>query len=363
MTHDLIASLVEQGEEVVAYTIGSSRTAAQRHSWFYDQPQYHLITREFNHVASIVVNHTLHALNDIRQAADFDIIHDNTGMLANLLAWTNLDRQLYPPVLVTLHGPIGVDEDLAGHEAISQAVDGSGNMYFNGISYDQLTVGPAKLADRLIGVAYNGLEASHYPFQARKAGYFLTLARFTRGKGQGMAVKLCRELGVNLRMAGSVGGLGSYQEIETMLDSDDEIVRRNDDFVFFKEEIWPYIDHERIEFVGNVGGRVKMDLISHAKALLFPIRWPEPFGMAIIEALATGTPVVAMARGALPEIIEHGVNGFLASSEAEFKEYMGKVGEIDPADCRESVIRRFSISQTASDYRHFYRKAIERSSR
>jgi glycosyltransferase involved in cell wall biosynthesis len=102
-----------------------------------------------------------------------------------------------------------------------------------------------------------------------------------------------------------------------------------------------------------------MKFISHAKALLFPITWDEPFGMAVIEALACGTPVIAMNRGAMPEIIEHGVNGFLADTEEEFAEYMERVDEIDPAVCRASVERKFSASAMADAYIARYKEVIE----
>ena len=104
-----------------------------------------------------------------------------------------------------------------------------------------------------------------------------------------------------------------------------------------------------------------MKFISGAKALLFPIDWEEPFGMAVIEALACGTPVIAMNRGAMPEIIEHGVNGFLANDIHEFEEYMRRVDEINPADCRRSVAEKFSSDAMAKAYLARYHEAIKRS--
>src|SRR5690606_33906727 len=108
--------------------------------------------------------------------------------------------------------------------------------------------------------------------------------------------------------------------------------------------------YPRITYSGNLGGFRKHKFIAQAKALLFPIQWEEPFGMAVIEALACGTPVVAMNRGAMPEIIEHGVTGFLANNEEEFGEYMLRVDEIDPAECRRSAEERFSAITMAESY-------------
>jgi glycosyltransferase involved in cell wall biosynthesis len=101
-----------------------------------------------------------------------------------------------------------------------------------------------------------------------------------------------------------------------------------------------------------------LKFIANAKALLFPIDWEEPFGMAVIEALACGTPVIAMNRGAMPEIIKHGVNGFLANNEAEFFDYANRAEEIDPAACRRSVEEMFSADAMAAAYVTRYKKVI-----
>lgn len=125
---------------------------------------------------------------------------------------------------------------------------------------------------------------------------------------------------------------------------------------YYSDDILPFtIDNKNITNLGNVSGKRKQALLSNAKALLFPINWEEPFGMAVIEALASGTPVIAMNRGAMSEIIKHGVNGFLANNEEEFAEYMGRVNEIDPVECRRSV------ETMASAYIERYREAIKRS--
>jgi glycosyltransferase involved in cell wall biosynthesis len=115
--------------------------------------------------------------------------------------------------------------------------------------------------------------------------------------------------------------------------------------------VQPYEDPGRgIAWVGSVGGARKRELVAGARALLMPIRWEEPFGMAVIEALASGTPVVAMRRGAMPVIIEHGRNGFLADDEEEFARYLQRVDEIEPEDCRSSVRDRFSAAVMAERY-------------
>jgi glycosyltransferase involved in cell wall biosynthesis len=131
------------------------------------------------------------------------------------------------------------------------------------------------------------------------------------------------------------------------------------DFRYYSDTILPLVVNNRdIKFLGNVSGKRKQSLISNAKALLFPIDWEEPFGMAVIESQACGTPVVAMNRGAMPEIIQHGVNGFLANSEEEFEMYMQRVDEIDPAECRRTVIEKFSDEVMTAAYIDRYKSVI-----
>jgi glycosyltransferase involved in cell wall biosynthesis len=129
------------------------------------------------------------------------------------------------------------------------------------------------------------------------------------------------------------------------------------DFRYYSDKIFPHVNGQ-IEYVGEIAGKDKMPFINRAKALLFPIKWNEPFGMAVVEALACGTPVVAMNRGAMPEIITHGENGFLANNYQEFKEYMQRVGEIDPKACRASVRQKFSADRAAKGYIDRYKTVI-----
>ena len=162
-------------------------------------------------------------------------------------------------------------------------------------------------------------------------------------------------------MAGTVAGIGSNRKLLFELSNPLSNYRSNLEFRYYSDKILPHVlRNPRITYSGNLSGQRKMKFISEAKALLFPIDWEEPFGMAVIEALACGTPVVAMNRGAMPEIIEHGVTGFLANNEAEFCEYMARVDEIDPAACRLAVERKFSADAMASAYVERYHEVIDR---
>jgi glycosyltransferase involved in cell wall biosynthesis len=122
---------------------------------------------------------------------------------------------------------------------------------------------------------------------------------------------------------------------------------------FFAKEIEPHIDGTTVRFVGEVGGARKQRLFAEAFAFLMPIRWPEPFGMVMVEALAAGTPVLAFAQGAAPEIVEHGVNGFLVKDEHEMAAFVDRAGQLDPEACRASA-QRFSPHSVAAGYEAVY---------
>src|SRR4029453_17152655 len=156
-------------------------------------------------------------------------------------------------------------------------------------------------------------------------------------RGRPMPPRLCKELGMPLVMAGPVAGVPAPGELAAALEDPASPLHGYDDVRYYLDSVQPFEDGEAIRWVGTVGGAGKTALIGRAGAVLMPISWEEPGATAAIEALACGTPVVGTRRGALPEIIEHGVNGFLADDEAEVARYMLRAGEIDPAACRTSV--------------------------
>jgi glycosyltransferase involved in cell wall biosynthesis len=127
---------------------------------------------------------------------------------------------------------------------------------------------------------------------------------------------------------------------------------------FFATEVEPHIDGSQVGYIGEVGGANKRRLFANAYAFLMPIRWPEPFGMVIVEALAAGTPVLAFAHGAAPEIVDHGETGFLVDDEDEMAAMVAKVGEIAPEKCREAA-RRWAPDTIAASYEGVYRRALD----
>lgn len=365
----LIEALVKLGITVELFTIKGTKVpkGVKLHT-FYKSEQYKDIHRPFYDSLPILAAHTQFALNRIMADGKFDIIHDHTYFLGPQFLALATKLKGIPPAIHTLHGPPFTNEAMLAQglpdnrDFWEQLGHNMGNLYMVGISDTLMETAPKSLKHAILPTVYNALDASQFPFVKGKKDYFITLARFSRDKGQHIAVRLCAALGYRLRMAGTVAGICTNRRLFLELANPLSSYRQTDDFRYYSDEILPLIVRSRkITYVGNVVGKRKLTFISEAKALLFPIDWEEPFGMAVIEALACGTPVVAMRRGAMAEIIQHGYNGFLADNEMEFAEYMRRVDEINPEDCRQSVEEFFSAEAMAVAYIERYREAIHRS--
>lgn len=358
----LIPELRKLGVTVELFSVGTSKVKVDKLHSYFDEGQYGHIHKLLSEALPLPVTHILFALKTIKESGDFDIIHDHNGY-AEAAAMAYLDNNIFPPALQTIHGPFSTDDMVANgmpdNRPMYEQLSASSHIFFNGISQSQLSFAPKSLGPRLLGSVFNPVNAGEYPFKAKKDEYFITLARFNRDKGQHIAAKLCDELGYKLKMAGIVGGIDTTRKLSVELANISSPMRNNPDFAYFRDQVLPLLIPGQIEYVGNMAGQAKLDFVSCAKALLFPIDWEEPFGMAVIEAMACGTPVVAYRRGAMPELIEHGVSGFLADTEAEFKDYMTRVSEIDPAACRAQVVKKFSAAASAQQYLDIYRQVIK----
>jgi glycosyltransferase involved in cell wall biosynthesis len=253
----------------------------------------------------------------------FDVVHDHCGFTALAMA----DR-LSTPMVHTVHGPFA--PELAGfysaHGNKAEVV---------AISISQVAHAPLSLRD--CRVVPNPIVVADWPLQCEKDDYLLWIGRMTQEKGPQRAIIAAREAGRRLILAGPVQ---PGQE------------------PFFHEQVEPHVDGDRVRYIGEVGGRRKIDLFARAYALLMPIRWPEPFGMVMIEALACGTPTIAFPEGAATEIVRHGENGFLVHDEHAMAEAVTLVERIDPARARASVAGRYDVSVTADGYEAAYRAAI-----
>lgn len=364
----LLPALNQLNIEVELFTIKKTKLKCAKQHYLYNDEQYRYIHQPIYESLPILLAHTMFALNHIRQSGNFDIIHDHNGFIGPFLA--SLKDNTLPPILHTLHGPPFSINDINETIKVSSvpsnlpmwqelAKSKPTNLGLVCISELMHRKAPKNLRPFLLEPIHNGVNPNNFLYSNQKEDYFLTLARSNPDKGQAIAVKICRELKYNLKLAGLVCDMTKPKQVMLELANPLSKYRVMPDFRYFSDQIFPYLN-SKIKYIGDVGGVKKLSILSKAKALLFPIQWDEPFGMAPIEALACGTPVIAMAKGALPEIIEHGVNGFLAKNESEFKKYMTLINTIKPSDCRKSVEKKFSAETMANKYLTSYKTLLSR---
>jgi glycosyltransferase involved in cell wall biosynthesis len=182
--------------------------------------------------------------------------------------------------------------------------------------------------------------------RAEKGDYSIILGRINPGKGQDVGARLAQRMGFPLVLAGPVG---PYHRPEDLAAAGDE-ARQNPDVRFFYDEVAPHVDGDRVRWVGTVAGQERDDLLAGAKVSLFPLRWEEPGGTAVVESLALGTPVVATARGCLPELIEHGRTGLLTHDEDELGDLVLAASLLDPDEARREAAVRFTPAVMAQRY-------------
>jgi glycosyltransferase involved in cell wall biosynthesis len=187
-----------------------------------------------------------------------------------------------------------------------------------------------------IGTVYHGLPPDLLSPQTRPTSSYLAfLGRISPEKGPDVAIRIARLAGLPLRIAAKI------PRSETR---------------YFKEHIRPLLDGNRVEFVGEVDDAAKADFLGNAAALLFPIDWPEPFGLVVIEAMACGTPVIAWRRGSVPEIVDHGVTGYIVENETEAVQAVGALDRLDRRNIRRVFEQRFTARRMAQEYMHCFER-------
>jgi glycosyltransferase involved in cell wall biosynthesis len=352
----LIRGLRARGHRVILGTVGQSDIEADQKEHFFREGQHPQIDAPYSDAVWIATCHMQKMLTAIREMEGVDVVHDFLEIVGpSMLAELGLGG---PPILHTLQW------NLQAHQAFYRNFEGRGRVFFNGISEPQMKAAAGNLCRLNLGVVHNGVDVNDFSYRDDKDDYVITLARFTRDKGQDVAARVCASLRLPLLMAGTVGGIASPTTLQAELRRRDSPFHYYKDVEYYKESVRPHErkNAPRIAWVGSIGGDDKRSFVAGARALLMPIHWEEPFGMAVIEALASGTPVVAMRRGAMPVIIQHGYNGFLADDEQEFERCLRRVveGEIKPENCRRSVEERFSAAQMAERYIALYEQVIAR---
>jgi glycosyltransferase involved in cell wall biosynthesis len=278
--------------------------------------------------ASVIeADHVARAFAHIERCAltgrPFDVVHDHAGWVALAMA----DR-LPVPMLHTVHGSFDAHATrfyaAHGHKAALTC-----------LSHAQAATRPEGVY--VHDVVPNPIDVDDWPVDVPKQDYLLWVGRFTPEKGPHRAIRVARATGLPLVLAGPV--------------------QRGQER-FFAEAIEPHVDGTHVRYIGEIGGRRKQELFAAARAFLMPIRWPEPFGMVMVEAMAAGTPVIAFAEGSAREVVEPGRSGVLVADEESMADAVRELGWLDPAECRASARERFSPECVAARYERAYKRLV-----
>ena len=312
-------ALVRRGHDVTLFASADSTTAARlvpcapRGLRLDDRAPDPLLA----HVAEIGM---------VAQRLDaFDVVHCHADVLAFPLGLTRT------PVVHTLHGRL----DVPGLADVLAAFPRNPLVSIS----DRQRAPVAGLGLNWRATVYHGLDVDAIPAPAGggHGGYLAFLGRMSREKGPERAIAVAHAVGIPLRMAAKTDAF---------------------DRDYFERELRPLIDGTFIQYVGEIGDDEKWKFLGEALCLLFPIDWPEPFGLAMIEALACGTPVVARPMGAVPEVVVDGETGWLGDSVAELAAAVRRVDKLDRARCRAVVRERFSIASMTDGYERVYRQLL-----
>lgn len=308
----LAEELVHRGHDVTVFAAGTSRTSAAL------VPVVERPVRCGAASYDLLAWHCLQAGLAQSRAGEFDIVHLHLEALGLAAC-----RGTVTPVLSTMHGRLdgpGMAELLAhcgDHPLVS-------------ISRSQRA--PAPTATWAANI-YHGLPLNRHRPGPGDGGYLVFLGRMSPEKRPHVAIDIAVRAGVRSILGAKVD---------------------HADRAYFEDVVRPRLAHPLIEFVGEIDDEAKTDLLGRAVALLFPIQWPEPFGLVMAEALACGTPVVTRRCGSTPEIVTDGHDGFVCDDDDAMVEAIGRLEALDRADCRRSAERRFSVERMAADYERLY---------
>jgi glycosyltransferase involved in cell wall biosynthesis len=350
----LVPELRARGHRVVLATVGTSKIDVDEQIATFDDGQFRHLTGPYNQMMGIAHAHMGGVLARLRRvgAPPIDLVHDHLEVVGPaLLAAVGDD---IPPTLQTLHW------DLRKHPDFYARFDGRGRVFFAGVSGSQLARAQPAVRQQAVGVVPLATPAPPPPDVRPPGQHLLTLGRITWDKGYDIAARACRHLGLPLVMAGPVGGRCGPEELARELADPASPIHAYPDVQHFRNDVAPLLDGDTVRWIGSVGGVAKADLLRTARAVLFPLRWDEPGGTAVVEALAAGVPVVAMRRGVVPELVDHGVTGLLADTEEEFLTQLHRIDELDRRTCQETARRRFSPAAMADRYERLYERVLSR---
>ncbi|MEW5895882.1 MAG: glycosyltransferase family 4 protein [Candidatus Omnitrophota bacterium] len=313
----LTEELVKMGHDVVLYASGDSNTSARLFSMC---PR---ALRFDKHSRDPIANHVYMSEMICNAASDYDIIHSHIDYLSYSFL-----RRLKTPHVTTLHGRLDIP-----------------NLYHLYQLFDDIPVVSISNYQRMPlswinwqATVYHGLPIDLYRCHEHGGDYLAFIGRISPEKKVDCAIEIARRSGMPLKIAAKVD----------KMDGD-----------YFRDVIKPLLNGADIEFIGEIGDSEKNDFIGNAHALLFPIDWPEPFGLVMIEAMACGTPVIAYLNGSVPEVMEEGITGFIVRNLDQAVEAVKKVSILNRLECRATFEKRFTSKIMAENYLKAYEKILK----
>ena len=311
VTSLLTEALVARGVDVTLFATLDSATAGKLDG---------VVPRGYSEDPSLdaKVWEALHIAHLYERAHAFDLIHNQADFMPLIFS-----RMVETPIVTTIHG------------FSSPRILPVFERYDDCVHYVAISDADRAASLNYAATIHHGIPVGDFPFDAVGSEDLLFFGRIHPDKGAGEAIRAARATGHRLILCGLVQDEG-----------------------YHAREVAPFVDGERVIYRGIVGGQERLDLLGQSRALLHLIGFDEPFGLSVIEAMACGTPVIAYRRGSMPELIEHGRTGFLVDSFDEAVAAIGRLGEIDRAECRHAVEERFTVERMADQYLDLYRRIL-----
>ncbi len=322
----LCEGLTERGHRVTLFASGDSKTKARLVS-VYDKSLYG---------QKVAWSDPYYPLLQITSCAEhlkeFDIIHNHFHYFGLALGFFTRAR-----MLTTYHGDFNsLPPGSPRHRLLKQFAGAN----FVSISHSQRKVKGLKL--NFVATVYNGIDVSQFKFSEKPGNYLAWLGRITPKKGLSEAIAIAKKAGLPLKIAAKV----------------DRNVRS--DVEFFNNKIKPLIAKKQIDYLGEIGGhKAKSDFLTGALALLNPIKWQEPFGLNMAEAMACGTPVIAFDRGSVRELIEHKKTGYIVKDVAQAAKAVKNISQLDRSACRRRVEEKFNKDKMVAEYEKLYYQLLD----
>ena len=306
----LAEGLERMGHDVVVYANGESTVTAELR-WYYPKTMW----PPAGNISETLkeVTHTAWAIRDASETCD--VIHLNN------MFGLPYSRFVDVPFVCTIHHP--------HEEMLTEFYCGYPKVRYITISEHCRRREPMPH----VRTIHHGINISQYKFSEKKQPYLSFLGRIVPVKGVHSAIAIAKKTGIPLKIAG---------EVQPMFRD------------YFEREIVPQIDGRFIEYIGEADFKTKNELLSNSLALLFPIEWDEPFGLIMIEAMACGTPVLALPRGSVPEVVQDGVSGYICSSVGQMGDRVADLSKLKPSAIRQYALERFSVEKMASAYAALY---------